>query len=93
MQGFRPGATKITRPHGFPSHAAEGVLGRNNHLVTPSMLLHPLDDPLLALATLVHVGGIDAVAAEVVEVVSDSLRLSLRLRLSIGPIEPISGLS
>jgi hypothetical protein len=53
---------------------AEGVLGRNDHLVPALSPLHLFADPLLALTALIHVGGIDEVAAEVVKGVQELKR-------------------
>lgn len=54
------------------AHVAHAVLGREDHLSPATSLLDPLADPLLALTGLVSIGGIDEVAAQVVEGIEES---------------------
>lgn len=49
-----------------------GELGRDNHLIAPAPRLHPLAEPLLALAELVVDRRVDEVATLAVEVVEHS---------------------
>lgn len=56
---------------------AGGVLGSNDHLIAVPAFGHPLTDPGLTLPGLVVVGGVEKVAAGLVEMVEDSMALLL----------------
>lgn len=63
-------ARKITpHPLSIPGRAPE--LGRKDDFVTVAALCHPLADPALRLAELVHVGRVDEIPALLVERVED----------------------
>jgi hypothetical protein len=71
MQTLRTGPAVVTLLNRVTSFRTHRVLGGNHHLRATAGFLDPLANPLLAFAALVGVGGVDKVAAEIVEGVQE----------------------
>jgi hypothetical protein len=69
MHALRPSSTEIALLHWLLELIWLGIICRNDHLLPMASLLQPFANLLLALASLIGVGSIDEVAAEVVKCV------------------------
>lgn len=74
MHALCTGPTKVALLQWLIDHITNGVLARNDRLVPAPGLLHSFAYPLLALTALIHVGGIDEIATEVVKRVQELKR-------------------
>ena len=66
-----PRISREITPHTIAKPRRTSKLGRQNDLIAVAALSHPLADPALRLAELIHVGRVDEITALLVEVIED----------------------